>query len=200
MVEVMTGTTIIAVSYEEGVIIGCDTRTSVGDYVANRLTNKLYKLSDRIYCCRSGSAADTQIVARIISSNLKYHSYIEESLPTVKRVATMGKKLIYKYPQLLAGLIIAGYDEKEGGCIYSINLGGTIVKQEWTIGGSGSRFLYGYCDANWRPNMTKDEKFEFVKKAVSLAISRDSYSGGCIRMAIISKDNVEKFYFPGNEI
>lgn len=30
---------------------------------ANRVTDKLTYVHDRIYCCRSGSAADTQAVA-----------------------------------------------------------------------------------------------------------------------------------------
>ena len=30
--------------------------------------------------------------------------------------------------------------------------------------GSGSTYLYGYCDANFRLNMTKEECLEFVQK------------------------------------
>ena len=33
---------------------------------ANRVTDKLTHVHDRIYCCRSGSAADTQAVADIV--------------------------------------------------------------------------------------------------------------------------------------
>jgi len=32
-------------------------------YVANRVTDKLTQITDYIYCCRSGSAADTQAIA-----------------------------------------------------------------------------------------------------------------------------------------
>lgn len=32
-------------------------------YVANRVTDKLTQVTDHIYCCRSGSAADTQAIA-----------------------------------------------------------------------------------------------------------------------------------------
>ena len=32
-------------------------------YVANRVTDKLTAVTDHIYCCRSGSAADTQAIA-----------------------------------------------------------------------------------------------------------------------------------------
>ena len=42
-------------------------------YVANRVTDKLTKVTDYIYCCRSGSAADTQAVADIVNYHLNFH-------------------------------------------------------------------------------------------------------------------------------
>jgi 20S proteasome subunit beta 1 len=63
----------MAVEFKDGVVIGADTRTSTGTYVANRVTDKLTKLTDKIYCCRSGSAADTQAIADIVAYSLNYH-------------------------------------------------------------------------------------------------------------------------------
>jgi hypothetical protein len=42
----------------------CRCRSS---YVANRVTDKLTKITDKVYCCRSGSAADTQAIADIVA-------------------------------------------------------------------------------------------------------------------------------------
>jgi 20S proteasome subunit beta 1 len=58
--EVSTGTTILALPFDGGVVVCADSRTSTGTYVANRVSDKLVQLSEYIYCCRSGSAADTQ--------------------------------------------------------------------------------------------------------------------------------------------
>ena len=58
--EVSTGTTIMAIPFEGGVVLGADSRVSTGLYVANRVSDKIAQLSDHIFCCRSGSAADTQ--------------------------------------------------------------------------------------------------------------------------------------------
>lgn len=66
-------TTIMAVEFNGGVIIGADSRTSTGSYVANRTADKLTRLSDKIYCCRSGSAADTQAIADVVAYSLDYH-------------------------------------------------------------------------------------------------------------------------------
>jgi 20S proteasome subunit beta 1 len=49
-----------------------------------------------------------------------------------------------------AGLIVAGWDKHEGGSVYAIPLGGTLVKTPFSIGGSGSAYINGLCDKLWR--------------------------------------------------
>jgi 20S proteasome subunit beta 1 len=39
---------------------------------------------------------------------------------------------------------------------------GACVKEQFAIGGSGSSYIYGYCDANYKPNMTRAEAIKFV--------------------------------------
>lgn len=58
-----TGTTIVAVTFDGGVVIGADSRVSTGDYISNRASDKITPLSDLVYLLRSGSASDTQAVA-----------------------------------------------------------------------------------------------------------------------------------------
>lgn len=42
-------------------------------YIANRVTDKLTRVTDYIYCCRSGSAADTQAIADIVAYHLEFY-------------------------------------------------------------------------------------------------------------------------------
>jgi 20S proteasome alpha/beta subunit len=58
-----TGTTVVAVSYDGGVVLGADSRVSTGNYVSNRASDKITSLADNVYLLRSGSAADTQAIA-----------------------------------------------------------------------------------------------------------------------------------------
>ena len=58
-----TGTTVVAVAYNGGVVLGADSRVSTGTYVSNRASDKMTPLSDFVWLLRSGSAADTQAVA-----------------------------------------------------------------------------------------------------------------------------------------
>lgn len=50
----------------KGVILGADSRTTTGSYIANRVSDKITPISDKVYCCRSGSAADTQAISDIV--------------------------------------------------------------------------------------------------------------------------------------
>ncbi|CAK9025420.1 Proteasome subunit beta type-6 (Differentiation-associated proteasome subunit 1) (DAPS-1), partial [Durusdinium trenchii] len=187
--EVDLGTSIMAVSFGDGVIVGADSRTSTGTYIANRVSDKLTPVHDRVYCCRSGSAADTQAISDIVRVQLGTHATELGRLPSVKTAATLFQRYCYEYKdRLMAGIICAGFDEVEGGSVYSIPLGGAMIKQPFAIGGSGSTYIYAYCDANYRDNMTRDEAHAFVKKALSHAMARDGSSGGVIRTAIIDKN------------
>eukprot|EP00731_Ephydatia_muelleri_P014437 Em0008g157a len=84
--------------------------------------------------------------------------------------------------------------------VYTIPLGGMYLRQPYSIGGSGSTYIYGYCDAHFREGMSKGECIDFVKNSLSLAMSRDGSSGGVIRIACIEKDGVERTVYTGKDI
>ena len=50
----------MAATFDGGVVLGADSRTSTGSYVANRATDKVTRLTERVYVCRSGSAAGSR--------------------------------------------------------------------------------------------------------------------------------------------
>lgn len=53
----------MAVAFDGGVVLGADSRTTTGAYIANRVSDKITPMTDSIFCCRSGSAADTQAIS-----------------------------------------------------------------------------------------------------------------------------------------
>merc|ERR1719409_1713709 len=198
---VKTGTTIMAVAYNGGVVLGADTRTSTGDYVANRASRKISKVHDKIFVCRCGSAADTQALTSFVINYLTQHAVELGEQPSVKTAANLFRLIAYNNKDnLMAGLIIAGYDEKRGGQVFSIPLGGTLHKVDFACDGSGSGYIGGLIDANYRPGMTKAEALEFVRKCVAHAMSRDGSSGGMIRTLVVSADGLEEGVIPGNKL
>ena len=85
----------MAITFRDGVILGADSRTTTGAYIANRVTDKLTQVHDTIWCCRSGSAADTQAVADIVSYHLGLYGVMHEEGPTTQTAAGLFQELCY---------------------------------------------------------------------------------------------------------
>merc|ERR1711939_136764 len=94
--EVNLGTSIMAINFKDGVILGADSRTTTGAYIANRVTDKLTQVHDTIWCCRSGSAADTQAVADIVSYHLGMYGIMNNEPPTTQTAAALFQELCYE--------------------------------------------------------------------------------------------------------
>jgi len=174
------GTTILAVRYNGGVVVGADTRTSVSGYVSNRYAAKLTFVLDRsidrfavpfkksagmafrddddddfstCVICRSGSAADTQHLASVVRTDLVSRQLMYRVRGTVTNVAALLRNILINN-DLSASLICAGYDHELGrGVIYTITPGGTILEElSWAVGGSGSTYILGHLDSCYSQN------------------------------------------------
>ena len=112
----------MAVTFKDGVILGADSRTTTGAYIANRVTDKLTRVHDKIWCCRSGSAADTQAIADIVQYHLELYTS-QYGTPSTETAASVFKELCYENKDnLTAGIIVAGYDDKNKGEVYTLSL------------------------------------------------------------------------------
>lgn len=85
----------MAITFKDGVILGADSRTTTGAYIANRVTDKLTQVHDTIWCCRSGSAADTQAVADIVRYHLGMFDVVYNKKPTTQTAAALFQELCY---------------------------------------------------------------------------------------------------------
>ncbi|KAA8522680.1 hypothetical protein F0562_009158 [Nyssa sinensis] len=138
------------------------------------------------------------IMSATISINTRYslgNLQLSRLLQTLSGYCRTITRTCYK-----PGLIVGGWDKHEGGKIYGVPLGGTILEQPFAIGGSGSTYLYGFFDQEWKEGMTKDEAEQFVVKAVSLAIARDGASGGVVRTVTINSEGVTRNFYPGDTL
>lgn len=106
------GTTLVAIVFDQGVVVGADTRTSIGgglSYVSHRSTpNKIVQLDQHLVLARSGHAANTQQVAhaarrhvltRIMynnSSNLSRNKKNKAAAFTVAQMAHWLQNCVYE--------------------------------------------------------------------------------------------------------
>lgn len=195
----------MAVSYgtglDGGVVMGADSRTSMGTYVSNRATDKLDQVADRIFVQRSGSSADTEAVADIVKYYLRINEVEVGQAPAVATAAHLLKDIIYDNKnRLCAGMIVGGWDPYKGGSVHHIAVyTGSVVQEKWAIGGSGSSYIYGLCDSNYKEGMTAEEARAFVIDGLGRAMARDGSSGGCMRLATINREGYKREFLPNSQ-
>ena len=102
----------MAITFRDGVILGADSRTTTGAYIANRVTDKLTQVADTIWCCRSGSAADTQAVADIVSYHLGLYGVMHEEGPTTGTAAGLFQELCYANKDQLRFVRLMGWESR----------------------------------------------------------------------------------------
>ncbi|CAI5796853.1 proteasome subunit beta type-6 [Podarcis lilfordi] len=161
----------------------------------------LTQIHDHIFCCHLGSAADTQAIADDVTYQLGFHSIELDERPLVHTAASLFKEMCYRYREdLTAGILVAGWDKRKGGQVYSVPMWGTMVCQPFSIGGSGSSYIYGFVDTTYKSGMSKEECLSFADNALALAMDRNGSSGRVIRLAAITKGGVERKVILGNDL
>ena len=119
------------------------------------------------------------------------------NFPPVESAASVMREIVFNNRNSLsASLICSGWDPYKGYQIYAINQTGFKTEGNYAVSGSGSVFVAGFMDANYKPDMPKAAAKEFLKSCISLACYRDGSSGGCIRLVDITKDKVEREFHP----
>ena len=132
---------------------------------------------------------------------VSFHSIQSGNPPRVKTAAHLMQDFCYRYKDnLSAGVIVAGWDPVDGGSVYSVPAGGMSIQVPFSIGGSGSLFIYGLLDATYQDGMNLEQTREFVKKTVAHAMARDGSSGGSIRTLVVTANGNERQYTAGDAL
>lgn len=185
-----TGTTIVGCKFKGGVIIAADTRATAGNIVADKNCEKLHRLAPKIWCAGAGTAADTEMVTQLISSNLELHSLSQNRPPRVITALTLLKQHLFKYQgHLGAYLIVAGTDPT-GAHLLSVQAHGSTDIGEYQSLGSGSLAAMAVLETGFKPDMTKEEAMKLCADAIESGIWNDLGSGSNVDLCVmeIGKD------------
>jgi len=187
------GTTLVAVKFDRGVVLGADTRTSQGGVmVSHRYAHKIVPITATTLIARSGSAADTQQLADQARLQNEVRRMQYGSQLTVSQTAHWLRKKVYggNGDGGVVSLIVAGFDNKPR--IYTVSPSGALLEDPgvFAVSGSGSTFILGHLDHQLADCGQLDEEgaVELCRQAIELAIHRDGSSGGLIRLYIITAE------------
>ena len=192
------GTTTIGLMCKDGIVLAAEKRATAGTFVADKKSEKIYKITDNLVITTAGTVSDAQLLTKLIRAELKLKEVRTDRGSTAKEAANLLASLIYgnirKY-SLIPGItqfLLAGTD-KEGYHLYDLFVDGSVMEcDEYVSSGSGSTVVYGVLEAMYKKDMTIKEGMELCVKCLNVAMQRDIASGNGMLIYTISKDGIKK--------
>eukprot|EP01119_Soliformovum_irregulare_P008392 TRINITY_DN21510_c0_g1_i1.p1 TRINITY_DN21510_c0_g1~~TRINITY_DN21510_c0_g1_i1.p1 ORF type:complete len:298 (+),score=64.46 TRINITY_DN21510_c0_g1_i1:56-895(+) len=186
-----TGTTIVGLVYQDGIVLGADTRATEGSIVADKNCEKIHYIAPNIYCCGAGTSADTENTTALVSSQLELHRMATLRQSRVVTAKTMLKQFLFKYQGNISAALVLGGVDVHGPQLHTVYPHGSTDSLPYVTMGSGSLAAMAVFEAHYKPNMTRQEGIDLVQAAIHAGIFNDLGSGGNVDVTVITKDNTE---------
>jgi len=188
-----TGTTIVGTVFKDGVVVGADSRATAGELIADKHCMKLHKLTDSIYACGAGTAADLDQVCNMVSSNLKLQELNTGRKARVIAALRIGKQHLFRYQGYVGAYLVIGGVDHYGPHLYSCHAHGSTSMDPFMADGSGSLAALGVLERKFKLDMNEEEAIELVKDALVAGIHADLSSGNSLRYCVLRKDGARMF-------
>jgi len=174
-----TGTTTIGLICKDGVLLAAESKASAGYIVVNKEVQKVFQVDDRIGVTIAGMVSDGQQLINLLKAEINLHKLESGEEMKVEAVANLLANIMYArrwYPYFTQ--VIVGGVDSEGYHLFSFDPSGSCIKEKYVSTGSGSPFVYGILEKDFRENMSLEEGKKLIKEAIKSASERDMASGG----------------------
>lgn len=179
------GTTIVAATFRDGVIMAGDRRATMGNIIAQRDIEKVFP-TDEFSCAGiAGTAGLAVEMIRLFQTELEHYEKIEGTTLSVdgkaNRLAALIRANLGMAMQGLAVVpLFAGWDARaEQGRIFSYDVtGGRYEETAFHAVGSGSLFARGSLKKLYRPDLDETACVTALVQALYDAADDDSATGG----------------------
>ncbi|MEW1643662.1 MULTISPECIES: proteasome subunit beta [unclassified Streptomyces] len=182
------GTTVLALTYRDGVLIAGDRRATMGNVIAQRDLEKVHPADDYTAVAFAGTVGLAVDMVKLYQVELTHFEKIEGTPMTLAAKATrLAGLLRQNMDQAMQGLavvpLLVGYDPaaEEGakGRIFTFDvLGGTYEKPDFHAEGSGSPYARGALKKLFHQDMTRRDAALTALQALYDAADDDSATGG----------------------
>lgn len=193
-----TGTTILGIVCKDGVVMASDRQVTEGHRKGNKFT-KTVQVNDYSLMSYAGQAADAQRLAKVLAAELKLIQLRAKTRPAIQKVANLLSTLTYssiRQPSMIPSIVaslIGGVNEDDSFGLYSIGPDGTIIPVEkFESDGSGSNFVIGLLERQYKKNISVEEGVELAIESLKSSTQRDIYSGLGIDVYTITKSGISK--------
>jgi proteasome beta subunit len=178
-------TTIVAATYEGGVVMAGDRRATMGNVIAQRDIEKVFPADEYSAVGIAGTAGLAVEMVRLFQTELEHYEKIEGTTLSMDGKANRLSALIRgNLGMAMQGLAVvplfAGYDlVKQHGRIFSYDVtGGRYEETAFHSVGSGSVFARGSLKKLYRDDFDQTQSVTAVIQALYDAADDDSATGG----------------------
>ncbi|ELZ08401.1 20S proteasome subunits A/B [Halovivax asiaticus JCM 14624] len=188
--EFSTGTTIVALGGDDGVVLGADARVSLGGrFVTNRSARKVEPIGERAAVAFSGGVSDAQsVVDQLRTERQLYKLDHGRPMPT-DALATTAGRLIRNGQFRSIGLLLGGVDES---AVYWIDGGGGVMRDAYAANGSGMQLAYGALEGAYEPARPVSDLRPIAADALAAAAERDVASGDGMTITTITGEGLSE--------
>lgn len=179
------GTTIVAATFDDGVVMAGDRRATMGNIIAQRDIQKVFPADEYSVVGIAGTAGLAVEIVRLFQTELEHYEKIEGSTLSMdgkaNRLAALIRANLGMAMQGLAVVpLFAGYDlAADQGRIFSYDVtGGRYEETAFHSVGSGSLFARGSLKKLYRDDFDAEEAVTAVIQALYDAADDDSATGG----------------------
>ncbi len=195
-----TGTTTLAMVCKDGLVLAADKRATAGYMIANKKTEKIQKITDKMAITMAGTVSDAQLLTKLIKAELQLKKIRTGRENTVKEAANLLANMVYgniRRMSMIPGIahfILGGADET-GNYIYDIYPDGSLsLIDDYISSGSGSVMAFGVLETLYSKNMSVADGVDLAVKALNAAMQRDIASGNGAMIITITKDGMKTVF------
>lgn len=204
--DIVHGTTVLALQYDEGVVVMADRRATMGNLIMFEQAEKIEVLDDSTVVAISGAYARSLEVCRYLKHAFKYYERLNlYKISTEGKLMEISRALAGNLPMAMQGAVFlpiaATYDPKADkfGVYFFDTAGGRFHGADYATTGSGSERIRGVFEyiARIKGPWHTRSKVEVIQDALTmldLAASMDSATGGYQRstpsIAVLNRDGV----------
>jgi proteasome beta subunit len=184
--QIPHGTTVLALVYQEGVLMAGDRLAVEGNQVGTRDIDKVFKVDDSSLMAIAGAAGPAVEMVRMFQLELEHYEKLEGQLLTFEGKANRLSFLLRQnLPAAMQGLVVmplfAGYDADKGcGRIYKFDVtGGRYSETDYYSTGSGGKDARSSIKKNFRHHdFGRDLAVEAAVEALIDASDEDTATAG----------------------
>ena len=183
--EAPHATTILALRYDQGVVIAGDRRATEGYSIAHRSIEKVFATDTLSAIGIAGTAGPAIEMTRLFQTELEHYEKIEgERLSLEGKANKLSQMIRANLPMAMQGLAVvplfAGFDEAiQTGRIFKYDVtGGRYEESDYWATGSGGRDARATLKKRYRAGLERDEAVKIALEALFDASEEDTGTGG----------------------